>query len=158
MNNDLLATTAMRIVGGLASTLTYLIESKECPKCAEVIKRRDRLCKHCNYEYTEADYAEEQDALAKLEDDVRQKEREEEEKLAVATAYELPSAADAHRLINAKQLQELLPVSKMTIWRMETRGELPLHASIGGRNYWRLYQVLDAIDLMASEGRRDGGK
>ena len=158
MNNDLQATTAMRIVDVLASTHTVLIQSKECPKCAEVIKRRDRHCKHCNYEYTEADYDKEQAAFAKLEDDERKKNRAIEEELAVATANKLPSAADSHRLINSKQLQELLPVSKMTIWRMEARGELPLHASIGGRNYWFLSEVMTAIDDMTTEGRQDVGK
>jgi flagellar biosynthesis GTPase FlhF len=68
-----------RIVGGIASTQTDLIQSKECPKCAEVIKRRTRFCKHCNYKYTEANYVKEQDAFAKFEDGERQKERAEEE-------------------------------------------------------------------------------
>ena len=69
-----------RLVGGIASTQTDLIQSKECPKCAEVIKRRARRCKHCSYEYTETDYVKEQAAFDKHEDDLRQKERAAKER------------------------------------------------------------------------------
>ncbi len=64
--------------------------------------------------------------------------------------YELPEMA-AHRLINAAQLRELLPVSTTTIWRLEKKGRFPQHATILGRNYWNFIAVIDAINRLTNE-------
>jgi ribosomal protein L37AE/L43A len=56
-----------RIVDGVATTERDLIEGKECPKCAESIRRRARFCQHCKYSYPEDQYAAEQEAFAALE-------------------------------------------------------------------------------------------
>jgi predicted DNA-binding transcriptional regulator AlpA len=45
------------------------------------------------------------------------------------------------RLVNRRQLRELVPVSDMTIWRWEKAGLFPRHISINGRNYWRLSEI-----------------
>jgi predicted DNA-binding transcriptional regulator AlpA len=55
------------------------------------------------------------------------------------------SVDDGVRLINAQQLRQLLPVSKMTIWRMEQRGQLPQHVLVNGRAFWRHTEVVEAI-------------
>ena len=55
-----------------------------------------------------------------------------------------------HRLINTEQLLVLLPVSRMTVWRLEKRGLLPSHIRIGGRNYWRLSAVLEALERIST--------
>ena len=52
------------------------------------------------------------------------------------------------RLINRRQLQLLLPVSPMTIWRYEKQGLLPKHIKIVGLSFWRLTDVLDAIERL----------
>lgn len=51
-----------------------------------------------------------------------------------------------HQLINAEQLMTLIPVSRMTLWRLEKQGRLPKHIRIGGRNYWRLSGILEALE------------
>lgn len=53
------------------------------------------------------------------------------------------------RLINRRQLQLLLPISQMTIWRYEKQEILPKHFKIGGLSFWRLADVLDAIERLA---------
>jgi predicted DNA-binding transcriptional regulator AlpA len=61
-------------------------------------------------------------------------------------AHSRPSSVDdGVRLITSKQLQQLLPVSKMTIWRMEQRGQLPQHVLVNGRAFWRHAEVVEAI-------------
>jgi predicted DNA-binding transcriptional regulator AlpA len=61
-------------------------------------------------------------------------------------AHSRPSSVDdGVRLITSKQLQQLLPVSKMTIWRMEQRGQLPQHVPSMGRAFWRHAEVVEAI-------------
>ena len=60
------------------------------------------------------------------------------------------TAVKKARLINRKQLQLLLPISPMTIWRYEKQGLLPKHFKIGGLSFWRLTAVLDAIERLAS--------
>ena len=56
------------------------------------------------------------------------------------------------RLINRKQLREIFPGSDMTVWRMERRGDLPKHITIGGRNYWWMGPVLRAFERLAGSG------
>jgi predicted DNA-binding transcriptional regulator AlpA len=46
-----------------------------------------------------------------------------------------------NRLITRRQLQQLLPVSTTTIWRLEKRGLFPKHVTIGGLNFWRAIEV-----------------
>jgi predicted DNA-binding transcriptional regulator AlpA len=55
----------------------------------------------------------------------------------------------AHQLINARQLMTLLPVSRMTIWRLEKQGRVPRHIRIGGRNYWRLSEITESISKLS---------
>ena len=67
------------------------LAGKECLKCAEIIKVRAKVCRHCGYEHTEEELAVQQRALAdkrRLEEERRkreeelaeQKRREEEER------------------------------------------------------------------------------
>ncbi len=56
------------------------------------------------------------------------------------------------RLINRKQLRKIFPGSDMTVWRMEQKGDLPKHITIGGRNYWWMGPVLRAIERLAGSG------
>jgi predicted DNA-binding transcriptional regulator AlpA len=53
-----------------------------------------------------------------------------------------------YQLINAEQLMILLPASRMTIWRLEKQGKLPMHSRIGGRNYWRLSAILASLEKL----------
>jgi len=48
-----------------------LIYGKECPQCAQSIRRRARLCPHCKYLYPEDVYAAEQEAFATLEAEMK---------------------------------------------------------------------------------------
>ena len=59
---------------------------------------------------------------------------------------------DDRRLITRRQLQDLLPVSAMTIWRWEQEGRLPKHVTIGGRSFWRRSEVLRFIDEQTQDG------
>ena len=61
------------------------------------------------------------------------------------------TAVEKARLINRKQLQRLLPISPMTIWRHEKQGLLPKHIKIGGLSFWRLVDVLEAIEKLAGD-------
>jgi predicted DNA-binding transcriptional regulator AlpA len=45
------------------------------------------------------------------------------------------------QLISRRQLQQLLPVSPMTIWRWERDGLLPKHLTIGRTSFWRAVEV-----------------
>jgi len=69
-------------------------------------------------------------------------------KKTIANAADDVGRDDA-RLINRNQLQQLLPISTMTIWRWESRGILPRHFAIGGRSFWRRTDVLRAIERLA---------
>lgn len=60
-----------------------------------------------------------------------------------------PNLTSQIRLINAKQRREIFPCSEMTIWRMERDGRWPRHITSGGRNYWRLSEVIAAINDMS---------
>ncbi len=59
----------------------------------------------------------------------------------------LPNGTDV--LINARQLQEIFPVSPMTVWRYEHDPEIAFPKRIrlktNGRVYWRLSEVQDWI-------------
>lgn len=58
------------------------------------------------------------------------------------------------RLIGAKELHRLIPVSPMTIWRWERDQRFPARIRIGAnRVAWRLSEVLAWIDEKA--GARD---
>ncbi|THD54560.1 MAG: AlpA family phage regulatory protein [Bradyrhizobium sp.] len=45
------------------------------------------------------------------------------------------------RLISRRQLQQLLPISATTIWRLEKNGRFPKHVTIGGLNFWRVTEI-----------------
>ena len=66
--------------GGIASDRPDRIQWKECPACAEVIRRRARHCKHCNLTYSDTEYLKEQNAFEALENDQphRQSQRREQ--------------------------------------------------------------------------------
>jgi len=49
------------------------------------------------------------------------------------------------RLINRRQLRQLVPVSDMTIWRWIKAGIFPEPIKINGRNYWREDSVYEAL-------------
>jgi predicted DNA-binding transcriptional regulator AlpA len=51
------------------------------------------------------------------------------------------SALIHDQLITRRQLQELLPVSPMTIWRWERDGLLPKHVTIGRTSFWRAIEI-----------------
>ena len=67
----------------------------------------------------------------------------------------LPNGTDV--LINARQLQEIFPVSPMTVWRYEHDPEIAFPKRIrlrtNGRVYWRLGEVLDWIARRAATER-----
>lgn len=56
---------------------------------------------------------------------------------------------EKHRLIGRKEIQKLIPVSSMTLWRWQQEGLFPMHFNINGRSFWRLSVVLAAIDQLA---------
>ena len=79
--SNLPADTVGRLLpGGIASDRPDQIQWKECPACAEVIRRRARHCKHCNLTYSDTEYLKEQDAFEALENDQpdRQSQRREQ--------------------------------------------------------------------------------
>jgi predicted DNA-binding transcriptional regulator AlpA len=49
------------------------------------------------------------------------------------------------QLITRRQLQELLPVSPMTIWRWERDGLLPKHLTIGRTSFWHATEVREFL-------------
>jgi predicted DNA-binding transcriptional regulator AlpA len=49
------------------------------------------------------------------------------------------------RLITRRQLQQVLPVSTTTIWRLEKSGRFPQHVTIGGLNFWRAIEVREYL-------------
>ena len=59
---------------------------------------------------------------------------------------------DQHRLITRKELQRLMPVSGMTLWRMEKDGFLPKHILIGRKAFWRLADILEFLHNVAKGG------
>jgi predicted DNA-binding transcriptional regulator AlpA len=65
---------------------------------------------------------------------------------------ELDSAAVRHQLINSKQYKVIFPASVMTRWRLEKQGKLPPPVRIGGRNYWRLQEVAEALERLRLSG------
>lgn len=67
-----------RIIDGVASVEPDLIVSKECPVCAETIRRRTHYCKHCKTDYTKDAYCIEQEAFAELEATMRREKSEAE--------------------------------------------------------------------------------
>ena len=65
-----------RVVDGVATVEPDLIEWKECPRCAEKIKRRSFTCKRCGFDYSNQFYEEEQDAFAKREEKMKREKAE----------------------------------------------------------------------------------
>jgi predicted DNA-binding transcriptional regulator AlpA len=54
----------------------------------------------------------------------------------------------------------MLPVSNMTIRRRGTEGRLPRHTMIGGLAFWKLSEVIAAIDPPTSQkadSKSEGG-
>jgi predicted DNA-binding transcriptional regulator AlpA len=66
-------------------------------------------------------------------------------------ADDLTAIPQADRYINSRQLRQILPVSSMTVWRLEQQGKLPKHMRLGGRSFWRLHAVLKALGNLAQE-------
>ena len=65
-----------RIIDGVATVEPDLIVSKECPHCAELMKRRSYTCKACGFTYSKEAYKESQKALAELEEKMRRENSE----------------------------------------------------------------------------------
>ena len=65
---------------------------------------------------------------------------------------ELPDDLKAHRLIDREQLKKLLPVSSMTVWRMERDGRIPKHFLIGRKAFWKLGDVLNYLEKATQGG------
>ncbi|MBR1286816.1 hypothetical protein JQ597_32650 [Bradyrhizobium sp. AUGA SZCCT0177] len=59
---------------------------------------------------------------------------------------------DKVRLITRKELQQLMPLSGMTISRMEKNGVLPKHILIGRKAFWRQADILEFLDNIANAG------
>ncbi len=61
----------------------------------------------------------------------------------------MPSDPEDHpalkRLINRRQLRELIPVSDMSIWRWTKAGIFPEPIKILGRNYWPLMKSIGSL-------------
>ena len=59
---------------------------------------------------------------------------------------------DTDRLIDADELRELIPLSKMQFWRMEKAGRFPRRIKIGQRRVaWRLIEIRQWIADRAAE-------
>jgi predicted DNA-binding transcriptional regulator AlpA len=56
-----------------------------------------------------------------------------------------PPELAKERLITRRQLQQLLPISATTIWRLEKSGLFPKHITIGGLNFWRAIEVQEYL-------------
>jgi ribosomal protein L37AE/L43A len=65
-----------RVVDGVAMAEPDLIEWKECPVCAEPIRRRTHFCKHCKTDYRKDAYRIEQEAFAQLEEKMKREKAE----------------------------------------------------------------------------------
>ncbi len=63
--------TIGRVVDGVATTNSDLIQSKKCPCCDETIKRRAWFCKLCDFHYTKDEFRVEQEAFSKLEEKMK---------------------------------------------------------------------------------------
>jgi prophage regulatory protein len=56
------------------------------------------------------------------------------------------------RLIDAKELREVVPYSPVEIWRKEKSGQFPRRIKIGpNRVAWKLSEVLAWVDQRAAE-------
>ena len=63
-------------------------------------------------------------------------------------------AFEQHRLINKKQLKELVPYSNSTIARMEKKGQFPQRIKLGAnRVAWILSEVMSWIEAKKSASR-----
>jgi predicted DNA-binding transcriptional regulator AlpA len=60
-------------------------------------------------------------------------------------AQNCPHELADERLITRRQLQQILPVSTTTIWRLEKSGCFPKHVTIGGLNFWRGTEVREYL-------------
>ena len=58
-----------------------------------------------------------------------------------------------NRLIDAVELRQLIPLSKMQIWRLENAGRFPQRIKLpGGRkNFWILREILAWIEEQAAK-------
>ena len=59
---------------------------------------------------------------------------------------------DDYGLMTRKELQRLMPVSVMTLWRMEQNGVLPKHILIGRKAFWRRAEILVFLRNFATGG------
>jgi predicted DNA-binding transcriptional regulator AlpA len=67
-------------------------------------------------------------------------------------SHTLPDDLKTYRLIDRKQLKTLLPVSSMTVWRMERDGRIPKHFLIGRKAFWKLGDVLNYLQKVTQGG------
>lgn len=52
------------------------------------------------------------------------------------------------RFLRMEQVQELFPVSRMTIYRLIKDGKFPAPRKLGGRSVWRYAKVRDFVDRL----------
>jgi predicted DNA-binding transcriptional regulator AlpA len=65
---------------------------------------------------------------------------------------DLPDDLKTYRLIDREQLKKLLPVSSMTVWRMERDGRIPKHFLIGRKAFWKLADLLNYLQKVTQGG------
>ncbi len=59
---------------------------------------------------------------------------------------------DKEQLLSRSRIREIINVSDMTIWRWERCGLFPKHITFSKRNYWKLSDILDWINIHTSKG------
>jgi predicted DNA-binding transcriptional regulator AlpA len=75
---------------------------------------------------------------------------------AKTTKTDDAARAQLEPLLTVDDLERLLRVDRRTIARLCKRGQFPAPLKLGGSNRWKAEDVADAIDVLASERRREG--
>ena len=59
----------------------------------------------------------------------------------MTTPFKISDTSSLDRLLNTRDLQKIIPVSQMTLWRWTRQKIFPKPISINNRNYWRWSDV-----------------